>query len=266
MTNIQIPRSHISRVAVGMGIPIPMGMGIWFSPVGIPIWISIWGSIRGYPYGIPTGENHIPILNPIPWLWGIHMGISVWISIRISQYGSPYPWNCVENRNMILSCGDLHMGIYIWGSPWGFPMKSCGNGMRVGVEKFRNSRSELQCWTQCLLIFWSKNLKSITYSSITWHGCHPGWRIHVAGLSLCTTVFVIISGVASSRLLVPHPWCISFSRCCGVLSLYLIAHIWVNMMLAKNSFVLTVSLYNLCRHQKEFGLQADWDFFATSHG
>ena len=49
------------------------------SPVGIPIWISIWISPYGYPYGdpygdihmgIPTEENHIPILNTIPWVWG----------------------------------------------------------------------------------------------------------------------------------------------------------------------------------------------------
>ena len=26
------------------------------------------------------------------------------------------------------------------------------------------------------------------------------------------------------------------------------------------------NLYNLCQHQKEFGLQAEWNFFATSHG
>ena len=26
------------------------------------------------------------------------------------------------------------------------------------------------------------------------------------------------------------------------------------------------NLYNLCRHQKEFGLRAEWNFFATSHG
>ena len=29
---------------------------------------------------------------------------------------------------------DIHMGISIWRSPWGFPQKSCGNGMGVGVE------------------------------------------------------------------------------------------------------------------------------------
>ena len=51
-----------------------------------------------YPYGIhmgiPTGENHIPILNPIPWVWG-----SVWGY----QCGYPYGY-----PNM-----DPHMDIWI---------------------------------------------------------------------------------------------------------------------------------------------------------
>ena len=68
--------------------------------------------------GIPTGENQIFILIPIPWVWG-----SIWGY----QYGSPYSWNCVENRNMTFPCGDphmdihvdIHMGISIWGYPYG---------------------------------------------------------------------------------------------------------------------------------------------------
>ena len=46
--------TDISRVAVGMGIPmgipIPMGMGIRFSPVGIPMGITI---------GIPMGYSNM---------------------------------------------------------------------------------------------------------------------------------------------------------------------------------------------------------------
>ena len=53
--------------------------------------------------GIPTGENHIPILNQMPWVRGS------------SPYGSPYPWNLVVSMdipiwNMIFSRGDPHRG------------------------------------------------------------------------------------------------------------------------------------------------------------
>ena len=77
--------------------PIPTGS----------LWESSWGSTCGSPYGnphmdihmgIPTGENHIPILNPVSWEWG-----SIWGY----QYGYPHM--------------DIHMGISIWRSIWGFP-------------------------------------------------------------------------------------------------------------------------------------------------
>ena len=73
------------------------------------------------------------------WIAGLWAGLSwVWKS----SYGSPYPWKWDGNGNMISPCGDphmdIHMGISIWrstyGSPWGFPQKSCGYGMGVGME------------------------------------------------------------------------------------------------------------------------------------
>ena len=55
-------------------IPILMGMG-WEWEYDFLLCGSPYGSRYGYPYGdihmgIPTGENHIPILNTIPWVWG----------------------------------------------------------------------------------------------------------------------------------------------------------------------------------------------------
>ena len=78
---------------------------------------------------IPTGENHIPI----PMGMGIHMVISVWGSIWdiiwISVWGIHVDPHTHGIGNMIFSCGDPHMD-----SVWGFPQKSCGNGMGMGME------------------------------------------------------------------------------------------------------------------------------------
>ena len=63
--------------------------------------IGIWFSLVWDPrMDIPTRENHIPILNPIPWVLG-------------NILGSEYPWNWVENRNMIFPCGDIHIEIHM---------------------------------------------------------------------------------------------------------------------------------------------------------
>ena len=97
-----------TRVAVGMGIP--MGMGIRF---------SLWGSPYGYS----------------------HMGIPIWIPYGF-QYGSPNgshgDLQCIADililkTNHIDKRMKIHMGIHR-GFPHGSPQKSCGYGMGMGME------------------------------------------------------------------------------------------------------------------------------------
>ena len=71
-----------------------IGMGIWFSPVGIP-----------------TGKNHIPILNTITWVWGY-------------QYEYPYGYPNMDphTHGIVLRIGIWFspVGIPIWISIWGY--------------------------------------------------------------------------------------------------------------------------------------------------
>ena len=81
---------HMDPHTDGNGI----GMGIWFSPVGIP-----------------TGKNHIPILNTITWVWGY-------------QYEYPYGYPNMDphTHGIVLRIGIWFspVGIPIWISIWGY--------------------------------------------------------------------------------------------------------------------------------------------------
>ena len=104
-----------TRLAVGREFPLPSHSHR--IPVGIPIWISIWISLYGYPYGdihmgIPTEENHIPIPNTIPWVWGSILGY---------PYGYSNWYSHTHGIVLRLGIWFSSVGIPMWISPYGYP-------------------------------------------------------------------------------------------------------------------------------------------------